>query len=315
MNLRQIRWVVALFVIIAAGESCGRKSRKPDLSTPTSGKVQLYADESFRPVVEPLLQVFNGIYSYASVSCEYQPENDVINALLEFRTPMVFATRRLTRQENDYFVSKKYQPRENLFAMDAIAMIVNQTVKDSTISVRQIGDILTGKKGTWAQVGFTSLTDSIQVVFDNPGSGTVRFMMDSACQGAVLGRGSKALRNNDEVIDFVSRNPGALGVIGVAWISSSRNPVSLEKLKKVKVLRVSSNDPATYKTSFLPYQAFIKGGTYPLIRYLYLINAEPHKGLATGVASFVCSDRGQRIILNTGIMPANEPVRNVKITD
>ncbi|MCX6226704.1 MAG: substrate-binding domain-containing protein [Bacteroidia bacterium] len=315
MELRQISCLAAIFILLAAGNSCNRKNRKPELSSPTSGEVILFADESFSPIVAPLLQVFNGIYPYASVRCEFQPETDVLNALLKFQTPMVFVTRQLTAGEKDYFISKKYFPRENIFAMDAIALIVNPLVTDSLVSVGQIRDILTGKTRTWAQLGFTATEDSIHVVFDHTGSGTVRFMLDSICQGQPFGPGLSALKNNQGVIDFVANNPHSLGIIGVAWISNSRDPASLGHLKKVKVLRVSRTNPAVPENSFLPYQAFINDKTYPLIRRLYLINAEPRNGLATGVASFVCSDRGQRIILKTGIMPVYQTVRNVKITD
>ena len=315
MKLRQNSCLTALLILFFAGNSCHRRDLKQELSTPTSGEVLLFADESVSPVVDPLLQVFNGIYAYASVKCEYHPEVDVLNALLKFKTPMIFTTRLLTKEEKDYFISKKYFPRENLFALDAIALIVNPSVTDSIVSLDQIRDILTGKTKTWSQLGFTGKADSIQVVFDNTGSGTLRYMLDSICRGKPLGSGLSALKKNGEVIDFVARKPGSLGVIGVAWISNSRSQTSLDQLKTVKVLRVSRTSPAMPENSFLPYQAFISDGSYPLGRRLYLINAEPHNGLATGVASFVCSDRGQRIILKTGIMPAYQIVRNVKITD
>jgi phosphate transport system substrate-binding protein len=315
MNLRQIISLSALMVILAVGNSCTRKNPKTELSSPTSGEVLLYADESLSPVVIPLLQVFNGIYTYATVRCEYHPETDVLNALLKSRTPMVFATRPLKTEEKDYFISKKLLVREYLFALDAITLIVNPSVTDSLISVGQIRDILSGKTRTWTQLGFTATTDSIHVVFDNIGSGTVRFMLDTVCQGHQFGPGMNALKNNQEVIDYVSRNSGSMGIIGVSWISSSRDSASLNHLEKLKVLRISRTTPAVPENSFLPYQAFIKDLSYPLARRLYMINLEPRNGLATGFASFVCSDRGQRIILKTGIMPLHEPIRNVKITD
>jgi len=315
MNLRQIISLSALMVLMATENSCTRKNPDPQLNTPTSGEVLLFADESLSPVVTPLLQVFNGIYSYAMVRCEYHPETDVLNALLKSRIPMVFATRQLKLAEKDYFISKKLLVREYLFAMDAISLIVHPSTTDSLVSVGQVRDILTGKTRTWAQLGFKSTADSIQVVFDNIGSGTVRYMLDTICQGQPFGSGMSALKSNQEVIDYVSHNPGSLGIIGVAWISSSRDPASMNHLEKLKVLRISRTTPAVAENSFPPYQAFIKDNSYPLSRRLYMVNLEPRNGLATGFASFVYSDRGQRIILKTGIMPLHEPIRNVKITD
>ncbi|MDD4645679.1 MAG: substrate-binding domain-containing protein [Bacteroidales bacterium] len=315
MKLRQISCLAILSTLMVFGTSCHRKDRKPELTTPTTGEVLLYADESFSPVIDPLLQVFNGIYSYATVSCKYLPETDILNAMLKFETPMIFATRPLTTQEKEFFASRQYSPKENLVAMDAIALIVHPSMSDSLISVGQIRDILTGKIRTWSQLGYKSEHDKIQVVFDNEGSGTVRFMIDSICKGEPFGPGLSALNGNQQVIDFIARSPGSMGVIGVSWICDSRDPVSLGYLKTIKVLKVSRTTPALPENSFLPYQAFIGNMSYPLFRGLFQINAEPRNGLASGFASFVCSSRGQRIILKTGIMPVYPIIRNVKITD
>jgi phosphate transport system substrate-binding protein len=303
-----------LLLLVATG-SCKKKNQGPEQSTPTSGEVSLIADESLRPVVDPMVKVFNSLYQFATVRCTYQPETEVLNALFKFQTPMVLTSRPLTQQEKDFFIAKKYFPRENIFALDAIALIVNPSVRDSLISVNQIRDILTGKISTWSQLGLSDSPDSIHVVFDHPGSGTLRFMKDSICRGLPFGPALRALKSNEEVIDFVAGNSRSMGVIGVSWISSSRDSLSLKHLKNLKVLQVSRTDPARPETSFPPYQSFIHSNSYPLIRLLYLINAEPYNGLATGFAGFVCSDRGQRIIIKTGIMPVYEPVRNVKIRD
>ncbi len=313
LNPNRYLFLAGMLVLLAA--SCGRKNPESGLSTPTSGKVALMADESFNPVVASLVQVFNGIYPYASVSCEYRPETDVINALLKGDVPMVLAARNLTSREKEYFLSKKLFPRENLFAMDGIALIVNPTVKDSLISTDQIRQMLSGEKRTWKQVGLAAETDSIRVVFDHTGSGTVRFMLDSVCSGRKFGPGVRSLTTNTDVVRFVAKNPGAVGIIGSAIISSSRDQESLELLRSVKVLYVSRTHPALPGNSYPPYQAFVSDGKYPLRRFLYLINAEPRNGLATGFASMVCSERGQRIILKSGIMPATEPTRNVLITN
>jgi len=50
-----------------------------------------------------------------------------------------------------------------------------------------------------------------------------------------------------------------------------------------------------------------------LSRDIYIINAEPRNGLVTGFSSFVASDKGQRIILKSGILPAIAPTRVVSV--
>jgi len=42
---------------------------------------------------------------------------------------------------------------------------------------------------------------------------------------------------------------------------------------------------------------------------------DPRSALPWGFASFLASDRGQRIILKSGLVPATQPVRVVNIKD
>jgi phosphate transport system substrate-binding protein len=56
-------------------------------------------------------------------------------------------------------------------------------------------------------------------------------------------------------------------------------------------------------------------GWYPLTREIYVINTEPRVGLATGFAAFLASERGQRIILKSGILPNTQPYRIIEVKD
>ena len=42
---------------------------------------------------------------------------------------------------------------------------------------------------------------------------------------------------------------------------------------------------------------------------------DPRNALPWGFASFLTSDRGQRIILKSGLVPATQPVRVVNVKD
>jgi phosphate transport system substrate-binding protein len=52
---------------------------------------------------------------------------------------------------------------------------------------------------------------------------------------------------------------------------------------------------------------------YPFIRNIWMISTDPHLGLADGFTSFVASDKGQRIILKAGLLPAIAPLRLVNV--
>ncbi len=156
----------------------------------------------------------------------------------------------------------------------------------------------------------------IQLVFDNKNSSTVRFAVDSICKGAPLSdKDVKALKTNQQVIDYVAHTPDAIGVIGVNWLGNRSDTTNLSFRDEIRVMSVSADDVATVENSYKPYQAYLYYGNYPLARPIYVLLNDPRNALPWGFASFLTSDRGQRIILKSGLVPATQPVRIVDVKD
>ena len=192
------------------------------------------------------------------------------------------------------FNSRKFFPQEIKIATDGLALITHLGNPDSLISVKDIRRILTGDAKQWKDIYPASRLGDISLVFDNKNSSTVRFAVDSICKGVPLSSQLKALKTNREVIDYVARTPDAIGIIGVNWLSDRNDSTGL---------------------SFKPYQAYLYYGDYPLARSIYALLNDPRSALPWGFASFLASDRGQRIILKSGLVPATQPVRVVNVKD
>jgi phosphate transport system substrate-binding protein len=65
--------------------------------------------------------------------------------------------------------------------------------------------------------------------------------------------------------------------------------------------------------AFKPYQAYIKTKEYAFTRSVYMINRQTRAGLGMGFVSFVAGDKGQLIILKSGLIPSIAPVRLVEV--
>lgn len=194
-------------------------------------------------------------------------------------------------------------------------MITHLGNPDSLISVKDIRRILTGDAKQWKDIDPASRLGDIGLVFDNKNSSTVRFAVDSICKGAPLSGRVKALKTNREVIDYVARTPDAIGIIGVNWLSDRNDSTGLSFSKEVRLMSVSAADKAMPDNSYKPYQAYLYYGDYPLARSIYALLNDPRSALPWGFASFLASDRGQRIILKSGLVPATQPVRVVNVKD
>jgi phosphate transport system substrate-binding protein len=304
-----------LLIAVLSVTGCSKCNRDPYSDTPTTGRIKIGVDETFKPVAEAELMVFQGLYRYSEIKPIYLPEKECIQMLFNDSVHLVIAARTLNSDEKKIMNDKKILPRELHIATDAVALIVNPANSDTIMSLPTLEKIMTGKINNWEEINQGSTSGKITVVFDNKYSSIVRYVADSIAKGQPMTGNLYALDSNLDVVGYVSRNPGALGLIGVSWISDNDDTTQLSFLKKVRVVALSREEPTTYDNSWQPYQAYIYDGTYPLTRSVYAINTEPRNGLATGFDAFLASDKGQRIILKTGILPATAPVRVVKVRE
>lgn len=306
-----IAWMVAAAFLSA----CQSKPKDGLTDTSTSGVIAIAADESFRPIIQEEADVFEGLFPLAGIVPRYVTEVEAVNLLLKDSLRLAITSRKLTPEEMNSFNSRKFFPQEIKIATDGLALITNRDNPDSLITVNELRSILTGKTTQWKELYPASCLKDILPVFDNKNSSTVRFAVDSICKGAPLSDRVKALKTNKEVIDYVSRTPEAIGIIGVNWLSDRNDSTGLTFSKEVRVMSVSAAAQATPENSYKPYQAYLYYGDYPLTRSIYALLNDPRSALPWGFASFLASDRGQRIILKSGLVPATQPVRIVNIKD
>ena len=308
--MRNSNYVFGLLVtaLAATFSACGSSGR--ELDTPTSGHIKISVDETFEPIFKSEVHTFESLYKYAKIDAAYKPEGQVVQDLLNDTIRFAVLTRHLTDKEKEQLASQKLTPRETKIAVDGIALVVHKENTDTTLTLDQVRNIFTGKVTNWRQLDPAAAAGEITIVFDNSNSSTSRFLTDSITGNQPLPANVYASKSNSNLIDYVSQNRNAIGVIGVNWISDRDDSTATNFLKKIKVVGIStSSNPASVDDYIQPYQAYLHQGTYPLLREVFIISKEARSGLGTGFASFITGDKGQRIILKSGLVPASMPVR------
>lgn len=297
--------LAGIFLLFGCG---GDPTTKQD--TPTSGTINISVDESFQPIIESEISTFEGIYKYAHINAAYKPEGQVIRDLLNDSTKIAILSRELTAEEKAVFDKQNRVPRYTKIAIDAVALITNKENPDSLLTMEDLRKIFNGEVKTWQDLGEKTSLGDITIVFDNNNSSTARYVKDSLITGNALPPNTFASNSHEALIDYVEQNKNALGVIGVNWVSDFDDSTVVGFLNRIKVVGISKNPtPVTTEDYYQPYQAYIAQEVYPLRRFLYIISTEGRTGLGTGFASYVASDKGQRLILKSGLVPATMPVR------
>lgn len=294
--------------------SCNNSSKTgKHTDTVSSGVIQIAVDENFAPLIKQEIDVFEAMHETAGIVPIFTNENRAVDLLMKDSVRMIIISRKLSKSQHQQLESKKLFASEAKMATDAIALIVHKNNPDSIFTVSEIRKIMTGDITEWKDLRKGSKLGKIKLVFDNQESGTVRYAVDSICGGKPIYTGSYAQGSNPKVIDYVASDINSIGVIGVDWVGNDTDTTNLTFSDRVTVAAVTNEAVALKTNSYKPYQAYMALQYYPLLRDIYIIITDPRLGLATGFTSFICSDRGQRIVLRAGIVPATQSLRVVNV--
>lgn len=302
-----------LSIVIFTG--CGKGKNAPT-DDATSGKIHITVDESYKPLMEAEIEVFESFYPHADIEVTYAPEGKAFADLMADSSRFIVVNRELNEKELEYFKKIELTPTTLKIAYDGLAFIGNNESKLRKLLYGQIADIFTGKIVTWNQLDPSFSKDTIKIIFDNPESGNVRMINETFKLNNKLPSNCFAVNSNPEVIDFVEKNKNAIGIVSVNWISDDADTNAIAFLKKIKVLDIGEQGNTDTTAQFHgPYQGYIAEGTYPFKRTCYILSREARTGLGTGFASFITGEKGQRIVLRSGMVPASAPIRIVEFSN
>ncbi|MFZ9694826.1 MAG: PstS family phosphate ABC transporter substrate-binding protein [Chitinophagaceae bacterium] len=302
--LNQFYTIGLLVLVISCTSYEEQEKRLPD--SPNRGSIYVSADETFKPIVDELVQVYESNHPGTTINVQYKTEADCLRDLLVDSIRMVLVTRRPSEEEKVLLAdSLKVNVRSMVVARDGISVIVHPDSPDTLFSMKEIKEILTGRH-----------KKKLIPVFDGiKATSTVRFIVDSVLKGDSLTPLAMAARSSEGVVDFVGKNKEVIGFVGVGWIGNPEDSLQLSFLENVKVAHLESTDmPDSYVKA---YQANIYIKRYPLVRDLVYILKERHRGLATGFAHFISGEIGQIIFRRAYLAPAQKRlgIRPVRLNE
>ncbi|RZK80591.1 MAG: phosphate ABC transporter substrate-binding protein [Pedobacter sp.] len=292
-----MKYLIPLLFVLALA-SCGNPVNKdgkevdPALETRTMGLVKILVDESFSSVIDDQISVFKSDYKDADFEVTTGNEGKIVPAFVNDSIRVIVMSRMLTPQEDTIYRKRSIVPKTSRFAIDGISLITSADNLDSNITVEEVVSILRGESA-----------NGRALVFDNAYSSTVRYFMELAQIKTLPKQGVYTLENNNDVIKYVVDHKNYIGVVGVNWLltnnSATNSVIGKVKMMGIKNLKGKKGDDAFYK----PIQENLISGIYPFLRNVYIINCEGKDGLGTGFANWLMSQRGQLIVLKSGLGP------------
>ena len=301
---KSIGIITSVVLLVSCQSYQEQQNALPD--TPDRGTIHVSADETFKPIIDEQVQVYESNHPGTHILVDYKTEADCLRDLLNDSVRLIIATRKPSQEEIRLVAdSLKYEAKSLTLARDGIAVIVNPASPDTLFTMEEIKSIL---KGTYYK-DLTPVFDGVKA------TSTVRFILDSVLKGGKLTSKAMAARSSEGVIDFVAKNKNVVGFIGVGWIGNPEDSSQMSFRKEVKVAYLESQN---IEDNYIKaYQANIYTKRYPMVRDIIYILKERHHGLGTGFANFMSGEFGQIIFRRGYMAPAqkNLGIRPVKLNE
>jgi len=222
-----------------------------------------------------------------------------IAALIEGTVDIANSSRRLEPQEIEQ--AKKHtgkEPREFIVGFDALAVYVHKRNPLDETTLEKLAEVYGegGKISKWSQLGvfMPEGADEIIRVSRQSNSGTYFYFRE-----AILGKGrdfklgSRDMQGSKDVVELISKTPGAIGYSGMGYATP-----------EVKQLRIAKKPG---EPSYAPTVENTLDHTYPIARPLFMYTLGEPAGAVKMYLDWVRSKAGQNIVTESGYVPLPNP--------
>ena len=159
-------------------------------------------------------------------------------------------------------------------ARDGIALIVHPTNIITGLTLAQAHDLFQGSLGDWQTVGGASLV--VQAVSREDGSGTRAAFETLVMQGGRVTPTALVMPNSQAVVDYVARDPRAIGYVSMAYAGDKVRAVAVEGL--------------------VPSPQNVSRAEYNLTRDLVILTRSDAPDAARPFLDFILSPAGQAVV-------------------
>ncbi len=281
----------ALMVIaVFAATSCNQSQKNEEANTRVEGapiSITLKGSDSVLPLSQKEAEKYMNTHPGASVTVVGGGSGVGIASLMEGTTDIAMSSRELKTDERMKLEEANKKVTEVIIAYDALAVVVHPTNKVSQLTREQLEGIFTGKISNWKEVGGS---DSKIIAYTRESSsGTYEFFKEHVMSKKNFASTALSLPATGAIIQSVSQTPGAIGYVGLAYVSAG-----------VKAVAVSYDQGATFVS---PSVESAKSKAYPIARPLLLIYDSAIEAKVKPYIDYVLSDESQKSVAEVGYVP------------
>jgi phosphate transport system substrate-binding protein len=246
-------------------------------------EIRIDGSTTVGPIVDAFVEAFNTKMPDLKFSVKKTGSGDGATALIEGRCEIATMSRFMKVDEYEKAVAAKRMPVNFTICMDGVCLIVHPSNPVRSLSKDQVKKIYTGAVTNWKEVGGPDMP--IIAISRETSSGTYEVFYELALDKTNLGAKIELSNSNPAIFTRVSTTQGAIGYVGLGFVSAGVEAVTYEGVK--------------------PTNDTIARGIYKISRPLYLFtNGYPELGSPLmDFCNFFLSEEGHKIIKAKGFIP------------
>ena len=211
-----------------------------------------------------------------------------IAALLNGTTHIANSSRNISKEEALLFQQRGITLDSFIFAQDAIAFVVSETLPLDTITINQLANILSGKYTNWNSLSLPNMP--INIYGRQSNSGTYSYIKKKLT--IEFSPYAKQMNGNAQILEAIKTDNSGIGYVGVGYVKN---------MKGLKVLAIANNN---YEKAISPLNTeMIIKGKYFFQRPLYQYYKQNDYKLVKPFLDFQKTKEGQDIIQASGYFP------------
>ena len=245
-----------------------------------AGKIVLEGSTTVLPIAQKAAEVFMKNNPDADLSVRGGGSGVGIASIIDGTCDIADSSRAIKPDELAKAAKRGRDLKAHVIAMDGITHIVHPSNTVSNLTRAQIKEIYTSRATNWKKFGGPDL--KIVVISRDSASGTFEAFSEMVLDKKKVRPDAIMQASNQGIASIVARTPGAIGYVGLGYVSSS--------VKALSVDGVASTKETVLKNK------------YPITRPLFMYTNGKPEGMIKKFIDFVKSPEGQKIVDEEGFV-------------
>jgi len=265
-----------------------------------NGFIQIKGSDTIVNAEQMVAENFIKIYPQISIAVTGGGTGVGIASLINKNCEIAGASREMKSKEIDTANKHGVHPFETVVAFDGVAVIVNLNNPIDKLTIDQLHKIYTGEIKNWKELGGKDI--EIVLLSREVSSGTHTYFKEQVIQ---LGKktskeeflpGTLLLSSSQAIVEEVASNEGAIGYLGMGYVSGRTKSLMLDKGKGY----------------FSPTVPNVISKQYPLSRPLYFYTDGEPNNLTKLFVNYALSEQGQQCFKLSGFVPLKDNATEIK---